>query len=331
LLEEHTNGGSTPNLTYMLGLSVLGQTNPSGTTSYLLPDAQGSTRLVTDASGNITARLAYDAFGNPLGLALGVLNAPTTIILYTGQRFDISLMQYYLRARYYNTASGRFNELDPQFGTLQMPISLHKYLYVGNDPINSFDPTGMYSADFGYEAEEVIQNVYKVDHPGDIVLYGGWTKLAGRAFRLKPDIFNTTKFRWADIKPLTLRGIAHAGVTFKLYSDVLSLFGYSPDATWVPLTNYGVAGTMPFVFFNAGGIIFYTDVIDSLKELVVLSSLAAVRAFIASAAGQRLLQGILGALRDRIPGLVGTGLAGDEARLGDQVGLGGILASMGFL
>ena len=50
-----------------------------------------------------------------------------------------------------------------------------------------------------------------------------------------------------------------------------------------------------------------------------------------SAAGQRLLQGILGALRDRIPGLVGTGLAGDEARLGDQVGLGGILASMGFL
>jgi hypothetical protein len=48
----------------------------------------------------------------------------------------------YLRARYYDVASGTFNRLDPFFGNLQDPQSLHKYLYVHGDPIGGIDPTG---------------------------------------------------------------------------------------------------------------------------------------------------------------------------------------------
>jgi hypothetical protein len=51
----------------------------------------------------------------------------------------------YLRARYYNPASGTFNRLDPFFGNLQDPQSLHKYLYVHGDPIQGIDPTGWMS------------------------------------------------------------------------------------------------------------------------------------------------------------------------------------------
>jgi hypothetical protein len=47
-----------------------------------------------------------------------------------------------LRARYYDQATGRFNRLDPFFGNLIDPLSLHKYLYTHNDLINGIDPSG---------------------------------------------------------------------------------------------------------------------------------------------------------------------------------------------
>ena len=49
----------------------------------------------------------------------------------------------YLRARYYNPATGTFNRLDPFFGNLRDPLSLHRYLYTHGDPVNGLDPTGM--------------------------------------------------------------------------------------------------------------------------------------------------------------------------------------------
>ena len=72
-----------------------------------------------------------------------------TSSFYRGEQYDSDLGLYYLRARYYNPATGRFlsrDPLDPQpFGPDGYPInpsSLHKYLYAGGDPINASDPTG---------------------------------------------------------------------------------------------------------------------------------------------------------------------------------------------
>ena len=48
----------------------------------------------------------------------------------------------YLRARWYDAQNGRFNRLDPFFGNLSDPQSLHKYAYVHGDPINGIDPSG---------------------------------------------------------------------------------------------------------------------------------------------------------------------------------------------
>jgi hypothetical protein len=48
----------------------------------------------------------------------------------------------YLRQRYYDPATGRFNRLDPFFGNLDDPQSLHKYLYTHADPVNGIDPSG---------------------------------------------------------------------------------------------------------------------------------------------------------------------------------------------
>ena len=48
----------------------------------------------------------------------------------------------YLRARWYDAQNGRFNRLDPFFGNLSDPQSLHKYAYVHGDPISNIDPSG---------------------------------------------------------------------------------------------------------------------------------------------------------------------------------------------
>jgi RHS repeat-associated protein len=65
-----------------------------------------------------------------------------TEFLYSGEQFDSKIGQQYLRARYYDPATGRFNRLDPFFGNLFDPQSLHNYLYCHADPITFTDPSG---------------------------------------------------------------------------------------------------------------------------------------------------------------------------------------------
>jgi len=38
--------------------------------------------------------------------------------------------------------SGRFLTKDPEAGHPEIPVTLHRYLYAGADPVNKFDPTG---------------------------------------------------------------------------------------------------------------------------------------------------------------------------------------------
>jgi RHS repeat-associated protein len=82
---------------------------------------------------------AYDAYGNAIGFSTG---EALTEFLYSGEQFDSKIGQQYLRARYYDPATGRFNRLDPFFGNLGDPQSLHMYLYTHADPINGIDPSG---------------------------------------------------------------------------------------------------------------------------------------------------------------------------------------------
>ena len=60
------------------------------------------------------------------------------------EQYDPNVGFYYLRARYYDAANGRFNRLDPVMGNTWDPASLHKYLYCAGDPINNADPDGRF-------------------------------------------------------------------------------------------------------------------------------------------------------------------------------------------
>ena len=62
--------------------------------------------------------------------------------LYTGEQLDPNVGFYYLRARYYNQAIGRFLSTDPEDGNILDPVSLHRYLYANANPVDNRDPSG---------------------------------------------------------------------------------------------------------------------------------------------------------------------------------------------
>jgi RHS repeat-associated protein len=101
--------------------------------------------LLTGSSGSIVSRFAYDAYGLLLGQTLGASLLPPTAYLHSGEQFDPDLQHYYLRARYYDPATGRFNRLDPFAGDNFDPQSLHKYAYAHADPVNGIDPSGQFT------------------------------------------------------------------------------------------------------------------------------------------------------------------------------------------
>ena len=105
---------------------------------YFIGDGQDSTRQLLDENGVVKDSYFYDAFG--VGLP-GGQGATENSFKYTGQQQDASGL-YYLRARFYNAGTGRFLSQDPEMGSAMDPVSMHRYLYAGADPVNMVDPSG---------------------------------------------------------------------------------------------------------------------------------------------------------------------------------------------
>jgi RHS repeat-associated protein len=103
-------------------------------------DGQNSVRYLTDSTGAVTDRYAYDAFGNQL---VSVGSTPN-VYRYTAEPYDAALQLTYLRARYLDPSSGRFWTMDSLEGNASDPPSLHKYLYAYGDPVDHADPSGQF-------------------------------------------------------------------------------------------------------------------------------------------------------------------------------------------
>src|ERR1051326_2861482 len=144
VVEEVVNGAVQRTYTY--GLQRISQYQPINSTwtaSYYGYDGMGSVRFLTDATGAVTDRYDYDAWGNPVN----VTGTTPNVYLYRGEQYDPDLTLYYLRARYFNPLSGRFLTKDQATGETTEPFTFHKYLYTRSNPVNLIDPRGW--ADIG--------------------------------------------------------------------------------------------------------------------------------------------------------------------------------------
>ncbi len=138
------------------------------TWSWFVTDHLGSAAVVTSASGAVTERLSYDAWGkrrnaNGSDAACGTITSTATRG-FTGHEMLGGLCLVNMNARIYDPDLGRFMAADTH---VTDPLNLqdwNAYTYVNNNPLSFTDPTGhdigsYGGSDFSYSPTETSSQI----------------------------------------------------------------------------------------------------------------------------------------------------------------------------
>jgi RHS repeat-associated protein len=150
------SGRGTATGTYEYGLERLSVEYVNGYMENYLYNGAGSVVQTTMENGSLFLRYTYGAFGEPhdirapLKVDLNDLNRYT----YNAEDYDYNTGLQYLRARYYQPQNGNFITQDTYLGRIIEPISMNRYTYVNNNPVNYIDPSGHTASNKSVEAKD---------------------------------------------------------------------------------------------------------------------------------------------------------------------------------
>ncbi len=124
-----------------------------------MKDTHGSVVGYYNANGEKMTQYEYDAFGNRLK------GSDPDPFGYCGEYYDSESGNIYLRARYYNSTTGRFISEDPA------KDGVNWYVYCGGNPVMFVDPSG-YLREPGYnKMGEWSENPDADDYGEDSIAY----------------------------------------------------------------------------------------------------------------------------------------------------------------
>src|SRR5208337_1921287 len=134
--EEHDTNGTVTKRFFAQGVQFTTGTNAG--VFYYTRDHLGSIRELTDRSGNVRARYAYDPFGRPTKVS-GDVDADFGFAgMFWASEASLSLTHF----RAYDPELGRWLSRDP-LNKAEMHQGPNLYTYVGNEPVNRIDPKGL--------------------------------------------------------------------------------------------------------------------------------------------------------------------------------------------
>ena len=141
-----------------LGARLLSTLTPNGSGSEAIqfhhPDRLG-TRLVTDPSNGTS----FEQVTLPFGTALNAESTGSTNRRFTSYDRSPATGLDYAVNRHYDPQQGRFTQVDPigmGASSLTNPQSLNMYSYVGNDPVNRTDPSGLFWGKLFHAIKKVL-------------------------------------------------------------------------------------------------------------------------------------------------------------------------------
>jgi RHS repeat-associated protein len=130
-------GVQTHRYLYGTGVDTVLADERGGSVVWALADNLGTIRDVLDGNGTILNHVSYDSFGKVVSQSDAGVEFRYG---FTGREQDNETGLDYYRARYYDSAVGRFISEDP-IGFRAGDTNLTRY--VGNNPVNWVDPSGL--------------------------------------------------------------------------------------------------------------------------------------------------------------------------------------------
>ncbi len=151
-LIEHKHYVSVGSMTFALYVKREGSLNgkPATTVSYLHHDHLGSVAVITNETGAVSERLAYDPWGKRRNVdgqsdVLDALYGVHTDRGYTMHEHLDEVGIVHMNGRLYDPLIGRFMSADPFIQHPDDLQSFNRYAYVLNNPLAYTDPSGYFS------------------------------------------------------------------------------------------------------------------------------------------------------------------------------------------